>query len=234
MTKNELISLIRRQLGEPVFTAEITDEQISDNIDIAIKKFKRRAIGRAKIEGYWKLSLQLNVDEYDVPIDVEPITVKTGLGVTIYTLNLLLGPNIVDYFKRFDFVSIVMLRMWLGTINKMIPSRYRYFYSPLEKKITIVPKPPTSEDVLLKCYKIITDDNLLYDEIWVFEYALARSKYILGRMIRDKFQGIPGGGAVTQMNGDALANEGKEMMEKLEEELNNTYKYSRPPKPVMG
>ena len=70
-------------------------------------------------------------------------------------------------------------------------------------------------------------DNIPYDNInsigkqWIRSFALALSKETLGQ-IRSKFSTLPIPGENLTLNGPALITEGKEMQEKLREELKTT------------
>lgn len=82
-------------------------------------------------------------------------------------------------------------------------------------------KQHVSETVLLWCNNYKPEITLLQDyQIfpWIQEYALALAKITLGEA-REKFNTIAGPQGGTSLNGQALKGEGKEMMEKLEEEL---------------
>ncbi len=62
--------------------------------------------------------------------------------------------------------------------------------------------------------------------MWIFDYATALSKQNLG-LIRRKFGSFQGlGNMNVQMDGDALMSEGKEEIEKLEEQLRTEEVYT--------
>ena len=97
-------------------------------------------------------------------------------------------------------------------------------------------KDQISETVLLWCYNYKPELTLLQDyQIfpWIQEYALALSKLVLGEA-REKFGTIAGPQGGTQLNGAALKGEGKEMMEKLDEELKMYVDGSQPYYFIIG
>ena len=62
-------------------------------------------------------------------------------------------------------------------------------------------------------------DSELYDSLWVEDYGVAKTKVVLG-LIRRKFSNFSAlGNQGTGMDGSDLVSEGKEEMERLEEQL---------------
>jgi hypothetical protein len=85
-------------------------------------------------------------------------------------------------------------------------------------------------------YNYRPDFNLFQDTyagVWIKDYSLAMSKIILGEA-REKFTQIAGPQGGTSLNGTALKNEGKEMAEKLDEELKNYQDGGQPLTFIIG
>jgi hypothetical protein len=121
-------------------------------------------------------------------------------------------------------------------VGKMFGSYIQFSWNPQSKKLTIMQRPRGEETVLLWLYNqkpdfAIIDDT--YAGIWVKDYALAQCKIILGEA-RSKFAQIAGPQGGTQLNGDALKQEGVASIEKLEVELANYATGEKPMWFVVG
>ena len=106
-----------------------------------------------------------------------------------------------------------------------------YTFEPATKKLTIVRKIRSKgEDVLLWVYNYKPDVQLLTDircKSWLYDYTLARSKYMLGEA-RTKFATIAGPSGGTTLNGDSLKNEAQVEIDQLIEDLRNYVDGSKP------
>jgi hypothetical protein len=95
----------------------------------------------------------------------------------------------------------------------------------LEQKRTVRFSPaPSARGLLALAVWSRVYDEYLYDNLWVKQYALALAKKQIGYNTK-KYTGItfPGGGSI---DGDFYLSEGKEEIQKLEEEIaNNMYNY---------
>ena len=96
--------------------------------------------------------------------------------------------------------------------------------------------PPTSSGTVFYFYRVDPRDIKLQhykqrDLFMIREYALARAKYMLGR-IRGKYtSGLPAPGGDRQLDGESLLSEAREDMMKLEERIMG---YDGPLMPVVG
>jgi len=134
--------------------------------------------------------------------------------------------------SEFTIVSYHIARDFLETLKRYVVDTYTYKYHRYTNTLELSPTPPTGvyitvDDVvyespgfiLLKCYTIEGTDEDLYDNMWIFDYATALSKYNLG-MIRRKFASFQGlGNMNVQLDGDLLISESREEIERLEEQL---------------
>ena len=73
----------------------------------------------------------------------------------------------------------------------------------------------------------------IYSKPWIRDYTLAVCKTMLGEA-RGKFSTIAGPQGGTQLNGDALKNEGQAMMDKLDAEIGNFEEGGTPHSFVIG
>ena len=73
----------------------------------------------------------------------------------------------------------------------------------------------------------------IYSKPWIRDYTLAVCKTMLGEA-RGKFQNIASPQGGTQLNGDALKNEGNAEMERLDAEIGNYQEGGTPHSFVIG
>ena len=74
-------------------------------------------------------------------------------------------------------------------------------------------KPDITEQWLLEVYTDLSDDEYR-DRLWIYEFALAHTKIMLGRAY-SKFQSLSSPTGETSLNGDALLQEGIADKERL-------------------
>jgi len=251
MKKSNLVEKIKRRLGFPMVKIELEDATIQDNIDYSRQRFIKWAVGQATQETYYTLMLSGGVSTYDLPgdvIDVIAYDTQPYGGVNqLFTIsNYMYNAGMFDQMlgrggiggkptSEFTIVSYHIARDFLETLKRYVVDTYTYKYHRYTNTLEIMPTPPLSGSyitvdgitydspgyILLRCFTLEGTDEDLYDNMWIFDYATALSKQNLG-LIRRKFGSFQAiGNMNVQMDGDALMSEGKEGIEKLEEQLRN-------------
>jgi len=173
----------------------------------------------------------LNSFDYDIMdyrkviavVDFEEGT-TTGIN-TLFTIEQTLAQQ--TYFSYamgnygFDLISWYVLKDWLKNREKLLATQQSFDFDERTQVFRLYPQPNASGAGTNSYYGVIQCyvERPLRDiikEQWVYQYSLALSKIVLGR-IRGKFQGTTlfGGGTV---NADMLQ-EGLEEKAKLEEQL---------------
>jgi hypothetical protein len=148
-----------------------------------------------------------NVFDYDAMdyrkvISVTEFEEGSNQGVnTLFTLEQTLAQQ--TYFSYamgnygFDLVSWYTLKEWLDTREKMLAIRRDLKFDERTQYLQMYPQPGSSRFYgVVSCYleRPIRD---LVKEQWVYEYAVALSKIVVGR-VRGKFSGVSllGGGSL--------------------------------------
>jgi hypothetical protein len=148
-----------------------------------------------------------NVFDYDVMdyrkvISVTEFEEGSNQGVnTLFTLEQTLAQQ--TYFSYamgnygFDLVSWYTLKEWLDTREKLLAIRRDLKFDERTQYLQMYPQPGSSRFYgVVSCYleRPIRD---LVKEQWVYEYAVALSKIVVGR-VRSKFTGVSllGGGSL--------------------------------------
>ena len=173
----------------------------------------------------------LNSFDYDVMDYRKVIAVvdfeegsTTGIN-TLFTIEQTLAQQ--TYFSYamgnygFDLISWYVLKDWLKMREKLLATKPSYDFDDRTQILRLYPQPKSSRDSSTQYYGVIQCyvERPLKDiikEQWVYQYSLALTKIVLGR-IRGKFSGTTlfGGGSI---NADML-NEGLKEKEELETKL---------------
>lgn len=135
--------------------------------------------------------------------------------------------------RGFDLVSWHGLAEWRKTRERLLATKRDWQFNEYTQYFTLSPEPRENTEFygVVQCYI----ERPLRDIIkspWVFKYAMACVKEILGR-IRSKWGdsvSLPGGGSLT---GNALAQEGVQEKKELEELLMNSHGYGEAPPPLF-
>ena len=108
-------------------------------------------------------------------------------------------------------------------VGKMFGSEINFTFNRTTKKLTLMQRPRSEEEVLLWVYNYRPDFNLIQDPFanqWLKDYSLASCKLMLGEA-REKFNQIASPQGGTSLNGTALKSEAKSELETLELDLVN-------------
>jgi hypothetical protein len=112
-----------------------------------------------------------------------------------------------------------------------------YTYNPVTKKLQLIRDPKgTGENVLLWCYNLKPEFNLLSDfqiSQWFRDYMTANCKLIIGEA-REKFGQYAGPQGGSQLNGTAMKAEAQAAMDRCLEDLRNYVDGSQPITFVIG
>lgn len=138
--------------------------------------------------------------------------------------------------RGFDMVSWYSMHEWRNTREKMLATQRDWHFNDRTQYFTLNPQPDgrTRFFACLCCYieKPLRD---IIKEPWVFQYALALVKIILGG-IRSKWGTQPLMGTQGALDGSALLTAGQSEKEKLETMLieKNGYGDAAPPRFFIG
>lgn len=124
-----------------------------------------------------------------------------------------------------DMVSYELGLQYLEMFRQRYTIRMDVQFLEAQRKVRFSPGPPEKGVIILGAWARVPDPYL-YSEIWVRRYALAYCKIQIGYNLK-KYDGMtfPGG---VKLNGDFYLEEGKEELQKLEDELRDN-KYGEPP-----
>jgi len=171
-------------------------------------------------------SFDYDIMDYRKVIAIVDMEEGSTSGInTLFTMEQTLAQQ--TYFSYamgnygFDLVSWYVLKDWMKMREKLLSTKPSFDFDDRTQIMRLYPQPQTSQGQTVQYYGVIQCyvERPLRDVIkeqWVYQYALALTKIVLGR-IRGKFSGTTlfGGGMV---NADMLA-EGIDEKKELEKQL---------------
>ena len=171
-------------------------------------------------------SFDYDIMDYRKVIAIVDMEEGSTSGInTLFTMEQTLAQQ--TYFSYamgnygFDLVSWYVLKDWMKMREKLLSTKPSFDFDDRTQIMRLYPQPQTSQGQTIQYYGVIQCyvERPLRDVIkeqWVYQYALALTKIVLGR-IRGKFSGTTlfGGGMV---NADMLA-EGIDEKKELEKQL---------------
>ena len=146
---------------------------------------------------------------------------STGIN-TLFTLESALAQQtqwqyLLGEGRGFDLTSYAAVKSYLDTRRKVLGQEVYYRFDPYTQYLRILPEPRRLDPYLglIGCY-VEKPRRELIIERWVFEYALALTMVIVGRL-RSKYTMTMLGGST--LRGDEILNAGLQAKKELEEQL---------------
>ena len=245
--KQQVFNYVRTLLGDGMIDVELDPNHYEVALEKALGKYRQRAENAVE-ESYMMLELQEDTNDYILPnevIDVREVFRRSigsrtggGDGGTLFEPFNLAYSNtyLLSSTQMGGLSTYYAFAGYQELVGRMFGSFINFKFEPVSKKLTIMQRPRSDEQILMQTYNHRPDFNLLSDPYagqWLKDYTLAVSKYMLGEA-RSKFATIstPQGG--TSLNGDALKADATAEMEKLEMDLANYVDGSKPLSFVIG
>ncbi len=239
MTENEnerqkIVDYCKTMLGDGMVDVELDPVHYNTAIDRALNKFRQRS-SNAVEESYAFLTIEVDRNDYTLPQEVMQVRQifrrsigsrsGGGQGGTLFepfnlaysNTYLLTATNMGGLATYYAFAS------YQKQVGKMFGSEINFTFNRTTKKLTLMQRPRSEEEVLLWVYNYRPDFNLMQDPFanqWLKDYSLASCKLMLGEA-REKFNQIASPQGGTSLNGTALKSEAKTELETLEMDLVN-------------
>lgn len=214
---------ILRKLGAPVFCVELTQDQLNDCLDDAVRWFAAK-------KGLWKFA-GLNIvngqvayplpDEVDIVIDFCIEAPQSDLSL-IFSPFLLLDEKVpYDVFAAPQSIGIysnyVQTLQYIETAKRVLGAEVDW--EQRGRCLYVSPTPKANKRAIYEYKTSVFNLTQLSerDHDLVKRYALAEAMILLG-LIRTKFT-FPGAQGDQSMNGDRLIDMGTTLRDKLDEEI---------------
>lgn len=230
--RQKIIDEVKRMLGGSMVDIELDPDDYQTALNLAFDRYRQRA-GNATEESYMFLRLVYEQTVYYLPDNVVSVRqlFRRGTGETTGGTNL--DPFSLAYTNLYllqagagggysaGLLTYELFNQYLDQAGRMFGRDINYTFDPVSKKLSIVRKPLGGESILIWCYMYRPDETLLQDPYcrpWLRDYTLAWCKQMLGEAY-SKFSQVIGPQGGTTLKGDALKNEAKEMIDRLEKDL---------------
>lgn len=236
VTRNWIWSM----LGDPIIRVELSEEHITQDIEVAIEKY----LYYWDPEPYYHyLPVNAGQSEVMLPLDIPKERVKEVIYQPHEDLFAQLSGSESSFFLTYymqqtggtflaDFYVAMAYKETFETTLGIRPSyefvthpqdntqSYHPVTNPYRDFIRIYPKTDTSSVKLaIKVSRILTEEEV-DSRMWIRKYALTWSKERLGQ-IRGKFQSIPGPTGEIGLKGSELIAEAQQDREALVRDLIN-------------
>ena len=231
--RNKVFDYIKTMLGDGMVEVEFDQKHLETALNRAINRFRQRSSNSVE-ESYMFVELIQDQNEYRLPDEVIEVRqvfrraigsrTGTGAGGTLfepfnlaYTNTYLLSGTMMGGLATYELFA-----GYQKLVGRMFGSFIEYNWRQSNHTLTILQRPfANGEQILLRTYNYRPDFVLLtdiYAKQWLYDYALAVSKMMLGEA-RSKFATIAGPQSGVQLNGAALKSEAVAEMEKLDKEI---------------
>lgn len=245
--RQKMINEVRLMMGGQMIDIELDPEHYETAATLAFDRFRQRS-GNALEESYMFLQLLYETTSYVLPDEVIMVRqiFRRGLGeisgstqfdpfslayTNMYLLQAGGGGGYTAGLLTFELYTDFMQQA-----GRMFGADINFTFDPVTKRLQIIRKPTGGEHVLLWTMTQKSEDHLLQDPYarpWLRSYTLAWCKMMLGEAY-SKYSTVIGPQGGTTLKGDALKNEAKEIIEKLEREIDLYIDGGSPPGITIG
>ena len=233
-SRNEFKEYCLRKLGKPVIEINVDDDQVEDRIDESLKYYYDYHFdGSEKVYYKHLVTEQNKTDKYiTLPeniigaVRVFPIGGMITGSRDLFNIQYQIALNDLYTLTSVSMVPYYMTMMHLNLIQEILVGQQPIRYNRHTDKLYIDmewDRIKAGEYLLVEAYEVI--DPATYTDAWgdrwLQEYATAKIKYQWGTNLT-KFSGLqlPGG---VQFNGEKIMDDAKAQLEKLEDEMINSY-----------
>jgi hypothetical protein len=230
--KQAVYNYCKLMLGDGMTDVELDPAHYEVALDRSLSVFRQRSDNSVE-ESFAFLTLEPDKNEYILPAEIQHVREiyrrsigsrsGSGNGGTVfepfnlaYTNTYLLSSTNMGGLATYELFAQYQER-----VGKMFGSFINFTFVPESRKLIIMQRPRTQEEVMLWVYNTKPDTSILtntYSKQWIRDYTLANCKMMLGQA-REKFAQIAGPQGGSSLNGAALKAEAQAEIEKLTVDL---------------
>jgi hypothetical protein len=233
-TREEFKQFCLRRLGAPVIEINVDDLQVEDCIEVALQTYYDY-----HFDGSQKVFLARQITEEDrqnkyliIPEEIIGIINIFDIGTSFGTNNLFnlryqIALNDLYSFTTGPFAPYYMALQNVALAQELFIGKQALRYNRHINKLYIdmnwTEKVNIGEYIVIEAYAIVDPNEYpdVWNDRWLQRYTIAQIKRQWGNNTK-KFEGIQMPGGVT-FNGQQIYNEAQEEIEKMDEELINSY-----------
>lgn len=228
-TRDEFKEYCLRSLGKDVIEINVSDEQVDDRVDEALKFYADYHFDATEKQYYKHLVTQEDVENgyITVPENIIGVINIFDIGDTLSTNNLfnikyqfmlnfihdITTSQITPYYTAMQYIQLLE-EVFIGKQ----PIRYQRHNDRLYID-TDWDKIPAGTYIVAECYQVIDPEEFedVWKDRWLLKYCTALIKRQWGNNLK-KFGGMMMPGGIT-FNGQQIFEEAVEEIDKLEEEV---------------
>lgn len=226
-----------RSLGAPVTTIDVTDEQIQDRCDDALRKFQDHHFDASE-----RMYLKHQVTAEDVTNQYIPIPAYVSgivrvlpyasgaygvTGVNPFSIQYQLRLNDIWDMGSTSVVYYQQLMQYTTMLDQMLNGRPLVRFNRVQDRLSIDAQwgkhIVEGMYIIVECYRALdpAEFNKMYDNPWFKRYTTALIKRQWGTNLK-KFSGVQMIGG-TMLNGQQIFDEASQEIQMLEIELRNVW-----------
>lgn len=215
--RNNLIDIIKKQLGYPKVCVELIEDHFNIAINNALMEYRRR-VDSAYNKQYFFMNIvkfqqlfYLNdpVFQTDKIVDILRIHRLNLLGLVNFAPDNIYAQQFLNQFYapgvQYDLVSIHLIHAMSETYSLLFAGEIAFNWREPQRELYIYRKFSSEERVLLETSCERLEEEILVDrwaQQWIQQWAMSECYSILAN-IRGKYSTLPGPGGSLQLNADS-------------------------------
>lgn len=224
--RRNMIEYVKRTLGAPVNAVELSEMQINDCIDSALRTLRlyasvstdKKVLLMELIPSQSTYTLSNRRLGYHKITEILQIHRLPSAFLTAVGSQQVYGQLVLQQLYRagsFDLLSYHLVANYIELMERMFASKINYVWRERNRELTIFNTTGRKEIVLIECTVERTENDLMTDrrtEDWLKRWTVAEAQERLSE-IRGKFASLPGAGGGISLNASDLHQksiEGKE------------------------
>ena len=233
-TRQGLVNYCLRKLGHPVVEINVDDDQVEDRVDEAFQYYRDfHYDATQKVYSSMQLTSNVIAQQY-ITLPEEMIGVERILqisnrsnGASMFDARYQLMLNNIQSLTNTDIIYYSMLKTELNLINDLMtgqkPVRFNRHMNRLFIDLDWKNEIHEGDYVIVEGWSSLDPDTYtdVYNDGFLKRYCTALIKQQWGINLK-KFEGVQLPGGVT-LNGQIIYNEATEEIDKLKEEVQDTY-----------
>lgn len=236
-SRDEFALYCLKKLGHPVININVAPEQVDDRIDEAISTWHEkhfdatektwlgyRLTAEDMINGFVTLPRDILVVDQIMPLDTVYNSVRDASDPFNYQYQLVVAN--LSPFQQLDMIGYYLTVSGLGEVNDLLYTTERFEFTKHRNKLTIYRGMELMQEGDILCMHVYRkidpeEDPDAWNDKWLKAYATALIKQQFGQNMK-KHGEIQLLGGVT-VNGQQIFDEATTELERLEEQLQETY-----------
>ena len=239
-SRSQLKDYCLRKLGFPVIDINVDDDQLEDRIDDALQKFRDFHYD-GTVEEYLAVKVTQNIIDTQyievpdtiigvsrlLPVSGSSISSGSNQGFNIFDINYQIRLNDFYNLLSSSYTYYVIAREHLAMLDMIVTGEIPFTFNKKTSRINLFMdiggRTKIGEFIVFQSQRVIEPDTYekVFDDIWLKKYTAALFKQQWGsNLTKYANYTLPGGLVV---NGEKIYMDAVAEVEKLEEELRDTY-----------